>query len=56
MPWINVLVDMPLGEGKAVPVTRRGSPQGCEGLTLSYFVDSRLIDDGKAADAEADRS
>jgi hypothetical protein len=57
LPWINILVDMSLGEGKAVPLTGRGSPQGCEGLTLPYFLDNRLIDgDGKAPDAEADRS
>jgi hypothetical protein len=33
--------------GKAVPVTGRGGPQGCETSRLPHFLDSRLIDGGE---------
>jgi hypothetical protein len=31
-------------KGKAVPVTGRGSPYGCETSWLPHFLDSRLRD------------
>jgi hypothetical protein len=34
------------GNGKAVPVTGRGGPQGCETSRLPHFLDNRLTDDG----------
>jgi hypothetical protein len=33
-----------LNKGKAIPVTGRGGPHGCETSRLSYFPDNRLID------------
>jgi hypothetical protein len=32
---------------KAIPVTDRGGPQGCETSRLSYFLDNRLTDGGE---------
>jgi hypothetical protein len=32
---------------KAIPVTRRGDPQGCETSRLPHFLDNRLIDGGE---------
>jgi hypothetical protein len=29
---------------KAIPVTGRGGPKGCETLRLPYFLDNQLID------------
>jgi hypothetical protein len=34
-------------EGKAIPVTGRGGPQGCETPRLPYFLDNRLTDGGE---------
>jgi hypothetical protein len=31
-------------KGKAIPVTGRGGPYGCEMLRFSYFLDNRLTD------------
>jgi hypothetical protein len=31
-------------KGRVIPVTDRGSPQGCEMSRLPHFVDSSLID------------
>jgi hypothetical protein len=36
-----------ISKGKAIPVTGRGSPQGCETSRLPYFLDNRLTDGGK---------
>jgi hypothetical protein len=36
-------------KGKAIPVTDRGGPQGCETSRLPYFIDSRLTDGGEGA-------
>jgi hypothetical protein len=33
--------------GKAIPVTDRGGPQGCETSRLPNFLESRLKDDGE---------
>jgi hypothetical protein len=33
--------------GKAIPVTGRGGPQGCETSMLPHFLDSRLTDGGE---------
>jgi hypothetical protein len=33
--------------GKAIPVTGRGGPQGCETSRLPYFLDGRLTDGGE---------
>jgi hypothetical protein len=35
------------GEGKAIPVTGREGPYGCEMLRVPHYLDSRLTDDGK---------
>jgi hypothetical protein len=35
------------GKGKAIPVTDRGGPFGCETLRFPHFVDIRLTDGGK---------
>jgi hypothetical protein len=32
---------------KAIPVTGRVSPQGCETSTIQHFLDSRLTDGGE---------
>jgi hypothetical protein len=34
-------------KGKAIPVTGRGGPQGCETSRLSHFLDNRLTDGDK---------
>jgi hypothetical protein len=34
--------------GKAIPVTGRGGPQGCEMSRLTNFLDNRLTDSGEA--------
>jgi hypothetical protein len=34
-------------KGKAVPVTDRGGPYGCETSRLPYFLDNRLSDGGE---------
>jgi hypothetical protein len=38
---------MLVANGKAIPVTSRGSPQGCETSRLSHFIDIRLTDGGE---------
>jgi hypothetical protein len=34
-------------EGKAIPVTGRGGPYGCETSRSPYFLDNRLTDGGE---------
>jgi hypothetical protein len=34
-------------KGKAIPVTGRGGPYGCEISRLSHFLDNRLTDGGE---------
>jgi hypothetical protein len=34
-------------EGKAIPVTGHGGPQGCEMLRLPHFLDNWLTDGGE---------
>jgi hypothetical protein len=34
-------------KSKAIPVTDRGSPQGCETSRLPHFLDNRLTDGGE---------
>jgi hypothetical protein len=34
-------------KGKAIPVTVRGGPLGCETAKLPHFLDNRLTDDGE---------
>jgi hypothetical protein len=34
-------------KAKAIPVTGREGPQGCERLRLPHFLDSRLTDAGR---------
>jgi hypothetical protein len=36
-----------LAYGKAISVTGRGSPWGCETSRLPHFLDNRLIDGGE---------
>jgi hypothetical protein len=33
--------------GKAIPVTGRGGPYGCETSRIPHFLDNRLTDGGK---------
>jgi hypothetical protein len=37
----------PTGGGKAVPVTGREGPQGCERSSFPHFLDNRLTDGGE---------
>jgi hypothetical protein len=39
--------------GKAVPVTGRGGPYGCETSRLPYFLDNRLTDGGEVVSTPA---
>jgi hypothetical protein len=34
-------------KGKAIPVTRRGGPYGCETSRLPHFLDNRLTESGE---------
>jgi hypothetical protein len=34
-------------KGKAIPVTSRGGPQGCQRSWLTHFLDNRLTDGGE---------
>jgi hypothetical protein len=34
-------------KGKAIPVTGRGDPQGCETSRLPHFLDTRLTEGGE---------
>jgi hypothetical protein len=34
-------------KGKAIPVTGRGGPWGCETSSLPHFVDNRITDGGE---------
>jgi hypothetical protein len=34
-------------KGRAIPVTGRGGPYGCETSTFPYFLDNRLTDGGE---------
>jgi hypothetical protein len=36
------------GKGKAIPVTGREGPEGCETSRLPHFLDNRLTDGGEA--------
>jgi hypothetical protein len=38
---------IPLAKGRAVPVTDRGGPQGCDTSTLPHFLNNRLTDGGE---------
>jgi hypothetical protein len=40
------LSDLKSKKGKAIPVTDRGGPEGCEWSRLPHFLESRLTDDG----------
>jgi hypothetical protein len=37
----------PRERGKAIPVTRRGGPQGCETSRLPHFLDNGVTDGGE---------
>jgi hypothetical protein len=38
---------MKKGKDKAIPITGRGVPYGCETSMLPHFLDNRLADDGE---------
>jgi hypothetical protein len=44
---IEEFTDTVLHEGKAIPVTGRGGPYGCETSRLPDFLDNLLTDGGK---------
>jgi hypothetical protein len=43
------VADILLKKDKAVPVTDRGAPRGCETSRLPHFLDNRLIDGAEVA-------
>jgi hypothetical protein len=42
----NLLGRSAVSKGKAIPVTGRGGPRGCETSKLPHFLDNRLTDGG----------
>jgi hypothetical protein len=40
-------------KGKAIPVTSRGGPQGCDTSRLPHFLGTRLTDGGEVVNAPA---
>jgi hypothetical protein len=40
----NTHIVLRKNKGKAIPVTGRGGPQGCETSRLPHFLDNRLTD------------
>jgi hypothetical protein len=48
MPSLSMYVKIGKKD-KAIPVSGRGGPQGCETSRLPYFVDSRLTDGGEVS-------
>jgi hypothetical protein len=49
-PWphtLSLFFPCRSNQAKAVPVTGRGGPQGCETSRLPLFLDSRFTDDGE---------
>jgi hypothetical protein len=44
---INILSNKVKVRGKAISVTGRGGPQGCETSGLPHFLDNRLTDGGE---------
>jgi hypothetical protein len=40
---------MQVKKGKAIPVTGRGGPHGCETSRLPHFLDNRLTDGGEVS-------
>jgi hypothetical protein len=43
----TILLDLMKVKGKAIPLTGRGGPYGCQTSWLPYFLDSRLSDGGE---------
>jgi hypothetical protein len=45
--WLQNSGSQQVQKGKAIPVTGRGGPQGCEMLRLPHFLDNRLTGGGE---------
>jgi hypothetical protein len=53
--WVQIESCKDKEKSKAIPVTGREDPEGCETSRLSHFLDNRLTDGGEVVSPRAGR-